>query len=290
MVRARGATWLAALALAGCVGGEVDEPAGPSGPAATDTRTRAYVVTTLGFTRQTKPGVREGFDLDGRVSDKTDEATCFKADAVDPDGRGGIDNELSGIIPTVDGVFQGAVDGLVQSSIRDGQLVLSYELRGVDDLANDPEVDFVFQVGLKAHPSLGTDGVIEAYQTFDPDPASPPNTTNKAHIKDGVLYVGPLSLALPIAIFDVSFVLHLQDAQFRATIADDGSVDGLIGGGIVIQELLDGVKQGAGVEQNLPMIRLAMSASADLAPDADGVCRQLSAALSFRSKPAFVRW
>ncbi len=281
---------LLALALAGCAGGELDEPAGPPGPVPTDTRTRGYVVTTLGFTRQTQPGVREGFDLDGRDSEGSDEATCFKADATDPDGRVGIDNELSGIIPTVDGVFQGAVDGLIQSSLRDGQLVLTYELRGVDSLVDDPEVEFVFQVGQKAHPSLGTDGVIEAYQTFDPDPASPANSTRRGRIEAGVLYVGPLTLALPIAIFDVSFVLHLQDAQFRAAVAEDGSIDGLLGGGIIVQELLDGVKQGAGVEQNLPMIRLAMNASADLAPDADGVCRQLSAALSFRSRPAFVRW
>lgn len=289
-MRARRWSLLGGLLLAACGGGELEQPPGPAGPAPTDTRTRGFIVTTLGFTRQTMPGIREGFDLDERRSDQTDETSCFKSDAVDPDGRTGIDNELSGIIPTVDGVFQGAVDGLIQSSIRDGQLVLSGELRGVDSLVDDPEVEFVFQVGQKAHPSLGTDGVIEAFQTFDPDLTSPANTTRKGRIEGGVLYVGPLSLALPIAIFDVSFVLHLQEARFRAKIAEDGSMEGLLGGGIVIQELLDGVKQGAGVEQNLPMIRLAMNASADLAPDEDGVCRQLSAALSFKSKPAFLRW
>ena len=284
------ATLLATLFIAACSGGELEGPSEAAPVAKTDTRTRGFILTDLGFTRQTEPGKRVGFDLDDRRSDASDDRACFKVDAEDYEGRVGIDNELSGLIPVVDGVFQGAVDGLIQSSIRDGQLVLTGELRGVDDLVNDPAVEFVFQVGKKAHPSLGTDGVIEGFQTFDPDLSSPANSTTKGRIENGVFYAGPLSLALPIAIFDVSFVLHIQDARFRANVAEDGSMEGLLGGGIIIQELLDGVKQGAGVEQNLPMIKLAMNASADLAPDEDGVCRQLSSALSFKSKPAFLRW
>ena len=291
--RARLAVALGAtlLACAACSGGELDDAARTDAPVSTvDRRTRGFLLTTLGFTRQKAPGVREGFDLDDRRSVGEDEASCFKRDAVDPSGREGIDNELSGLVPTIDELFAGAVDGLFQSSIRDGQIVMSGELRAVDDVVDDAAVEFVFQAGKKNHPSLGTDGVIEGFQTIDADPAAPRSATANARIVGGVLHVGPLELAMPIAIFGVQFVLHIQQARLRATIDEEGNMEGLIGGGVVIDELIDGVAVDGSLAPYLPMLRLAMSASADMGPDADGVCRQLSAAFTFKAKPAFVRW
>ena len=278
--------------VAACGGGELASSASSSGGAAgtTDRTTRGFVVTILNFTRQTKPGAREGFDLDDTVSVGADERSCFKQDAVDESGREGIDNELSGIIPTVDELFKGAADGLIQSSIRDGQLVLLGELRGVDDLVDDPSVELVIVGGKKAHPSLGTDGVIEGFQTFSADPSVTSDASKTGRIEGGVFHAGPMDLAVPIAIFEISFTLHLKNVRFRAKVDEDGGLDGLFGGGIVIQELLDGVGKDGANSQYIPMMRLAMEASADLAPDADGVCRQLSAALAFRARPAFVRW
>ena len=56
-----------------------------------------------------------------------------------------------------------------------------------------------------------------------------------------------------------------------------------------MNELLDGVKQGAGVDKILPAIRLAMNAAADLDPDENGHCKQLSVALAVKAVPAFLR-
>jgi len=147
-------------------------------------------------------------------------------------------------------------------------------------------------VGLaKGKPSLGTDGVIEAYQTFDRDTAGEVSRAESGQIEDGVLTIGPFELAIPIAIFDVAFTIHVHDALFRLTVdAEDGTLkQGLLGGGIVPQEILDGVKEGAGVAQYLPVLSIVLNQSVDLAPDEGGTCQHISVALQISAVEAFVR-
>jgi hypothetical protein len=130
-------------------------------------QTYASIMTALGFARAVDKDVAPGFDVDGRVSDSSDSLSCGKDDFVDPDGVPGIDNQLAPLVPEVEKLVGNAVDGLVQGAINDGQLVILMEMENVDDLTNDECVNLAVQVGVKKRPSLGTDGVIEAYQTFE---------------------------------------------------------------------------------------------------------------------------
>jgi hypothetical protein len=252
---------------------------------------RSYVVSTLGFTRvDPKTMQAPGFDVDGIVSDGKDATSCFKADFADAAGDEGIDNQLAVLIPDVEKILGNAVDGLIQGAINDGELLILLTVDGAASTTDAACVNLTAEVG-KGRPSLDTAGVIEAYQTFDLNTKAEVSHGKGGKIEGNVLTIGPFELAIPIAIFDVSFVIHVHRARFRFTIdPDDGTLkDAILGGGIVPQEILDGVKQGAGVFKYIPILSLVLNQQADLEPDADGKCQQVSAALSFTGVEAFVR-
>lgn len=253
--------------------------------------TRSFLVSTLGFTRvdaetQTVPG----FNLDALSSDGSDEASCYKKDYVSPEGEVGIDNQLAGLIPEVEKLFGNAVDSLMQGAINNGDLLIAMDVQGAGDMENDDCVDLSVRSVL-GRPTLGTDGVIEAYQTYDTDPSAEISRATGGKIEDGVLTIGPFELAIPIAIFDVAFTVHVHDAHIRARVnAEDGQIkEGLIGGGVVPQEILDGVAPGAGVAEFIPILSVVLNGARDLAPDEDLSCQQVSATLKLTSVEAFVR-
>lgn len=279
---------LAALAL-GCADPETLPPdtARQCGKA----EPHAFLVTRLGFTRvDPDKGTAPGFDVDGKVSDGTDAASCFKKDFTGPLGEKGVDNQLAALIPDVEKILGNAVDGLIQGAIDNGDLLILAEVNGAQSLENDDCVDVTVKIG-EGTPTLGTDGIIEAYQTFDVDPAGEVSHGTGGKIEGGVLTIGPFELAIPIAIFDVAFTIHVHDALFRLRVSgEDGTPnEGLLGGGVVPQEILDGVGQGAGVDQYIPVLTIVLKNSADLAVDAEGSCAHLSAALEIRATEAFIR-
>jgi hypothetical protein len=252
---------------------------------------RSFLISTLGFTRvDPETGTVPGFDLDGVVSDGDDKASCKKQDFTSPEGVKGIDNQLAALIPDVEAILGDAVDGLVQGAINNGHLLILLDVEHAADMGNDPCVDLTVRTVL-GHPTLGTDGVIEAYQTYDPDPEGEVSHAGGGKIEDGVLTIGPFELAIPIAIFDVAFTIHIHEALFRLRVGgDDGTLrGGLLGGGVVPQEIIDGVKDGAGVDQYIPVLTVVLNGSTDLAVDAEGTCQQVSAALDITAVEAFVR-
>jgi hypothetical protein len=283
--RAGSLVLVASSVLAGC--GE--EGLSPDEISCTTGQSYAAVLTSLAFT-SANMDVAEGFNLDDRVSTQDDYLSCGKADFVDAAGNKGIDNRLAALIPVVRDQFGDAVDGLVQGAINDGELVILTEMENVDDLVNDSCVNVAVQIGQKKRPSLGTDGVIEAFQTFDPDLTFERSYISKATIKNGVLSTGSFPLAMPIALFDVAFTAHMEQAQLRFSIDEEGKTHGYLGGGILPQELLDGVAEGAGVADYLPAIKVAMEANTDMAyNDETGKCERFSGALEFNATPAFIR-
>lgn len=252
---------------------------------------RAFVITKLGFTRvNAKKGTTPGFDLDGVTSDGTDAASCFKKDFVGPEGERGVDNQLAALIPDVEKILGNAVDGLIQGAIDNGDLLILLEVNGAQSLTSDDCADLTVKIG-QGKPTLGTDGAIEAYQTYDIDPSGEVSRGHGGRITDGVLTIGPFDLAIPIAIFDVAFTVHVHGALFKLDVGEDGGVPkkGILGGGIVPQEILDGVKDGAGVDQYIPVLTIVLNNSTDLAQDSEGTCTQLSAALEITATEAFIR-
>jgi len=254
-------------------------------------KTRSFVIATLGFTRVDEAtGKTPGFDVDGVVSDGTDPGSCLKKDFVGPDGEIGVDNQLAVFVPELEKILGDAVDGLVQGAINNGDLLIMLNVHGAGSMQDDSCVDLSVVLG-NGKPTLGTDGAIEAYQTFDLDRQGEVSLARGGKIEGGVLTIGPFELAIPIAIFDVSFTVHVHDALVRLTVdAEDGTIkEGILGGGIVPQEVIDGVKVGAGVAQYTGILSVVLNQNADLRPDPEGTCQQISAAFKISAVEAFVR-
>lgn len=253
-----------------------------------DGLSRSAVVTNLAFTRVNPPGVAPGFDLDQRVSsDKTDDASCRKVDFTDPEGRLGIDNQIAALLPDIEALVGNAVDGLVQGAINDGLLLLMLDFEGLDDLQSDACFGVNLRLG-EGKPTLGTNGVIEGFQTFTLKPDGFAGHGDKGTIDKGLMTVGPMDMAIPLKLFDVTFTLQVYNAYFRFKVDEEGYLDGYLGGGIVPEELVDGIKEGAGLDDILPLVLKVLKGSADLAPDAEGDCRQVSVALTVKAAPAFI--
>lgn len=261
-----------------------DEPTCQPGPS------QAYVLTALTFTRESPRGVAPGFDLDGRVTKTPDDPSCGKVDLVSPTGQEGIDNQLALLIPEIEKRVGNAIDGIIQGAINDGRLLIMLDLKNVNDASNDKCVDLEVKLG-EGKPTLGTDGVIESWQTFDlRKEGQLLSYGSGGTIANRTFTIGPFPLRIPIAIFDVSFTIYVRDAHIRFTVDEEGNVEGMLGGGVSIDEVAEGVKNGAGLADLIPQIKTIGKAFSDLGYDTnEGTCSLVSAALAFKARPAFVR-
>jgi hypothetical protein len=287
MKRLRSVGWVSLLAaLAGATScsssGTVDEA------------TTAVVVTQIGFgarTGDTVEGVEvaEGLDLDGRVSDNSDELGCRRNDFVAPDGRAGVDNQFTFLYETVAEVFQdGVVEGIIQNSINEGRLLLVYQLSEVDDLRNDDLVEVAIFLG-EGRPDLNSNNRIVANQTFDRR-LDAQVTTVRGRIVEGVLETDAFDTEMPMAFFNVFFDLQLTNAKIRGEIHEDGTMSGILGGAVDQEQVYEIGRMADGAQelQITPTLQMLLPRWADLLPGEDGRCTHLSAALTFESVPAFV--
>lgn len=257
------------------------------------------VVTNIAFSHvKDGPGgkgttrVTEGVDLDGRTSDKTDDASCNQVDFDDAAGHHGIDNQFGILLPLIEtAVGAEVLDGIIQGGINGGNLLLMLEIDHASSLVNDPCVTLKFTVG-KGTPALGTDGVLLAGQTFDLDPTAPVGVGENSSIEKGELSSTPFVAVLPINLLGQKFTLNIQGAKLRFSIDEEGVIRGVLGGGILLSELTALVKQIQGASgEGLDLVETFLpiaATSADLAPDAEGLCQQLSVSMTFRAVPAFI--
>jgi hypothetical protein len=206
---------------------------------------------------------------------------------VDPDGNTGIDNQFARIIPGLIAVGGEAIEGLVQQAINSGQLLLVAELQYVDDLQNDECVRFDLVRGI-GPPNVGTHGLLESGQTFERDPEVPSSLVENAIIEDGWLTAGPIDFDLPIQIFDVHVTIPARDATFKIKVDEGDQPRGYMSGRVSareIREIAEGIDGGGGVAD---LIVTVVESNADLSPDEDGVCQDLSVTLEFDGTPAFL--
>ena len=239
------------------------------------------------FTREDM-GVSDGFDLDGRVSERGDAESCRKADFTSADGRTGIDNQISQLLPIIEEQTGGLrLDDVLQTAIDNGQLLIAIELLGVDDPMNDPCVTVRLRP-VAGTPLLGTDGRVLPGQTFDLVADGEVTTVEGATLTDGVLELGPAPVALPVQILDARFTLHVEDSRMRLVRADDGTWQGVLGGGISVDEMIM-VAQGLTIPSDLMgAVMLVLRTYADLARDSAGDCQSISATLAVDGVTAFL--
>lgn len=247
---------------------------------------KALVLTRISFARQMPMGVSEGFQLIDHVAMDGDPATCGHGSLTDPQGRKGINNQLSVLMPTVDAVTNGAADPLVQEAINGGMLLYGVRIPNLQGMGDADCVNLDFHL-LGGKPSVGTDQRLDPNQTFVILPGSPTSTV-RGVMKAGVIEAGPFELVMPIRILDAQFNQTVHGARVRIALHEDGSASGVIGGGITKSELVDHIAPlGIGpVKDLLPALLDTLS---DLDPDPAGSdCRQFSGAFTFDAKNAFI--
>jgi len=245
------------------------------------------VIARFGFVRAEvdRPTVAAGFDLDGRVSTGSDALGCRQADFTSPEGTQGVDNQLARLLPIVDGMTGGALDGAIQGALNSGQLLVALSVEGVDDPTDDPCVILVVE-RVAGMPFVGSDMLVDQGQTFDVlrDERA---TRVDATLTGGVVEAGPFTLPLPIAVLDVRMVLNLYNARFRARLRDDGGMEGLVGGGMSVAEFSQEVMRFGIPTEQMSAIGTALRVFADLTP-VEGRCTQVSAGITFDARLAFV--
>jgi hypothetical protein len=251
------------------------------------------LATKVSFGVDDGQGNSPGFNLDKMVSDGSDEVSCNILDFTDPkDGTPGIDNQFAGLWKVIVDVVGDAVEGLLQGVINDGSLLMIFEMEGVEDMKNDACITINLFNGA-GKPDLTTENKIAPNQTFDRKVNSPFSKATNGKIKDGIVTAGPFEAVVPIAIFQVFFDLRIHDAYIRAKLNEDGTMTGMIGGGVEVEQILEIGAQAAAMDSNASVINSFLPnfvwRNSDLAynPE-DGKCHQLSSVLTFETTPAFV--
>ncbi len=260
-----------------------------SGPLARNPVTRRlWVLDTVKFTRQDPVGIAPGWNLDGKVSDEKDDASCGKPDFKSPAGVDGIDNQFAVLVPIIEKTGIAAFESLLQASVESGGVLLMVELEGIDDLRNDPEVKVTIRAG-QGVPLLGTDGKVLTGQTFHVNKRDPATPCGKGALKDGVVDIGPFDIDLPIQVFGKEYTLEMRTGHVRFHVIDAQRIDGgLVGGGITLSSIGKIAKTAAEDQGNIDDIVQSLTGGmGDLAKDATGTCTQLSAVLSFSGVSAF---
>ena len=286
-----------------CLGALACAPSEDDGPAASlETCDGAsgfsMVVNELTFGRQEPVGVTPGFDLDGRISEADDILGCNKPDLVSPDGVPGIDSAFSGLVPVLEQTEAAAVEGLVQDSIRSGELLLVIDVWGVDDADNDDCVS-VEVVRAEGTPMLGTDGNLLDGQTFARHPTIRSGTTTTASIQDGRIVASGLSMGLELQVLDEYLAFDMTDGQFSAVRVpeadglDDTGMNyagehwvGVFSGGVSTQQIVD--EFALDDIDIADLIATAVPAAADLYNTETNECDRISITFEYQGIPAYI--
>jgi hypothetical protein len=246
-----------------------------------------FLINTLTFPFEISPGVVRGFDLDGNVSDGTEPEDCDWEDFESPDGTQGIDNQMARLTPLFEPAGLGQAFDYLETSIEDSGFFHLFELRGVDDLVNDDEVELIYELG-GGSALMDTEGNLVSNQTMCVQTDSPHLVADSARIVDGVLLAEFSVLTFMFSMFERIYPFVFTGAQLKVRFNAEGHlVEGLIGGTLAMSDLLALVAKGAQNTGGLlgPMTAL-LTPLGDM-PLGDEPCAALSSVFDFSAIPVF---
>ena len=264
-------------------------PSADDGPAqsCTDSGRRTGLITSLKFSRPDEQGQIAGFDLDGAVTASGDATGCGRKDDVGLDGVGGVDASFNALLPALELTEGAALEEIIQTLINSGEVLILWDLHGIDDPQQDECVTLDVLRGDGA-PTIGGRGFINPGQTFDLDPEDVPVHLTDLAIEDGTVTASGFPFQIPFSFLDANINVTLQDLSMRVELHDDGTFSGVMGGGIVVEDLVAQLETTGVSSEVKGLIRSAMGAGADLAPDETGTCTEMSASIGFEGVSAFL--
>lgn len=234
------------------------------------------------FAGEDPPGVSEGLDLDGRVSDASDAESCGQPDFESPDGRPGIDNQFAALLPTLDSLGGDTIDETIENAINGGQLLLLFELTGLEEVEPDRCQGALRVYRAAGEPLIGTDGKVLPGQSFDIDLEQPWTEVAGASLHQGVLEAGPFPLEIPLQFFATKLTVRLDEVHVRFGLTPaTGALEGPMGAKADLDKLVVTI-----TEADPGFADLAgplLEGLADLEPDAEGVCQAISMAFDIET-------
>jgi len=248
-------------------------------------RDHVFLLRVLQFAREDE-GRSAGFNLDDVITEQGSETGCGHEDFTSPTGDQGVDNQFSQLLPLIEQFGGMAIETYGQSAINSGNLLLMVELSGVDDPQNDEQVTMSIYRGLGA-PLLGTNDLIEPWQTFDIDLETHWLRTEEARIVDGHLEMTGLDFTFPFYIFDFMFEITLKNARFSIRLDEDARHTGKLAGSISIENMLQIADNIEGGDMLPGLIRNIGTTLADMDPDEEGACQSISTTMNFETVGAF---
>ncbi len=245
------------------------------------------IIREISFFGQEEDGTLEGFDLDDKNSDDSDEASCGHADLADTSGNTGIDNQVGAIWNApLEPLVGEATYALLNGAINEGRFLMAMELTGVDDLKNDDNVALRF-FRATADPYVGTFGFIAPDQTYHVDTEFPSTTIENLQIVDGEVVAGPVEFQIPIDVLNEFFIVRVTTGKVRFTIAEDGSASGFLGGVINVADVLEEGYQ-TNAAQEFRVVTPFFFANTDMLPNDEGGCDGISMAIRIEATTGFV--
>ncbi len=244
-----------------------------------------YVMNHISYARRDE-NVAWGLNVDEHISDENDEEGCYKEDLVDPLGNKGVDNALSALLPALDMTEAAAVEGLMIDSINNGELLLILKLTGIESdiqgkMLQDDCTTLEFLHG-EGTPLVGTDGAIIDGQSFSRDPY--PSVFQSTTINDGAFLAKDMFLHLEMQVLDKYLIFDMDNGGIYGQMQEDGTLTGYFGGGVE----LDIFYEIASFDevQITDLLNNLLSTAADLDPDENGRCQQMSVAFEYTAIPA----
>ena len=244
------------------------------------------MVSTLAFPVADENGSVPGFDLDDSLG--TEVEACGQEDFTDALGNGGIDNQVSILTPLFDLVGVGQIHQYLQESIDSSGFFLLFDLGGVESLESDSAVNLSFEVG-GGTGVKGRDGALVPNQTMCVQNDSPGTEATGASIDKGVLHAQFDELTILVSRFERVYPLTLRGARLRADLTQwsKGTITGVVGGGVSLNELMSLVVKMAQNQSNLvETVEPLLSGMGDLPSDGDN-CGAMSIGLVFDAVPVF---
>lgn len=202
--------------------------------------------------------VAAGINLDDKVG---------KGDFAGPDGSRGIDNRLWRAIGCVSAFRESSKPEIARKTMMSARAPTVIQLRGVDNMQDDPDVSVTIQAVNEPLARDGRGGTL-ARATFTPVADPRLRATVAGRIVNGVLTTDPIDLTLNYKEQIIDAPRHIRGARLRATFTPDGSVEGSLYGYYTLDSFYDSIEQmtqnGANLSRvSCPGVRLAIDRFAD---------------------------
>lgn len=180
--------------------------------------------------RMLDPHVRvDGLNLDGLISHSAADQRTGRLDFTAPDGTQGIDNQFWRTVGCTRSYQKDGLSNGFEQGMYVGEWGILIGLSGVNDLANDDDVDVLISANADPIRLSPSRSALE-FATYSLDPDLSFRATTSGRIKNGVLTTEPVDVRFHSVVNGMYLIRPLRDARIRARVSPDGKLEGLLAG------------------------------------------------------------